>query len=444
MSALADTLAEQFREHATELPGAGLAHVVAMRERAFSQFEASGLPTLKLEDWKYTDIRVLRDTPYIALAQPFGEVEAGGLKLSDLALPEFTPHVAVFLDGNFCPSLSSLDSLPPGTTLDTIGSLLEKEPAAILERMDSFDTAFPSLNSALLADGIFIELAPGTVLSEPIHVIFVNRREDAPQLNTARLIVNARSNSSCTIVESHCSLGGAQNMTNALTEIEATDGASVRHYRVEIDEPGTHHIGNVFATVGKDASVETYSFAFGGGITRIDVNADLVGPGSSVVLNGLFMVSDNQHMDHHTRVRHRVGRTVSSENYRGIADGNGRGVFNGKILVEKDAQKIEAQQSSKNLLLSDGAEIDTKPELEIYADDVKCAHGATVGQLDNDAFFYLRSRGIDEQTARGILTFAFAADISDNVDIAPLREWLERLIHTGTHTAGVNEIENYE
>jgi Fe-S cluster assembly protein SufD len=313
-----------------------------------------------------------------------------------------------------------------------------------MPRMDGFDAAFPSLNSALLTDGIYVDLAPSTVLDEPIHVIFVNRRGDVPQLNSTRLIVNARANSSCTIVESHCSLEGAESMTNALTEIEATDGASVRHYRIEVDEPATHHIGNVFVNVGTDASVETCSFAFGGGITRIDVNADLVGPGSSAALNGLFMVNDNQHIDHHTRVRHRVGRTVSSENYRGIADGNGRGVFNGKILVEKDAQKIEALQSSKNLLLSDGAEIDTKPELEIYADDVKCAHGATVGRLDEDAFFYLRSRGIDEHDARGILTFAFAADISDNIVIAPLREWLERLIQARTHTASVNGIENRE
>jgi Fe-S cluster assembly protein SufD len=444
MSALADTLAEQFREHALDLPGAGLARVVAVRNRAFSQFEASGLPTVKLEDWKYTDIRALRDTCYTALGEPSGEADPDGLTLSDLAMPDFTPHVAVFLDGNFCPSLSTLDALPPGTTLETIGSLLREESAVIMQRMDGFDAAFPSLNSALLTDGIYVDLAPSTVLDEPIHVIFVNRRGDVPQLNSTRLIVNARANSSCTIVESHCSLEGAESMTNALTEIEATDGASVRHYRIEVDEPATHHIGNVFVNVGTDASVETCSFAFGGGITRIDVNADLVGPGSSAALNGLFMVNDNQHIDHHTRVRHRVGRTVSSENYRGIADGNGRGVFNGKILVEKDAQKIEALQSSKNLLLSDGAEIDTKPELEIYADDVKCAHGATVGQLDEDAFFYLRSRGIDEHDARGILTFAFAADISDNIVIAPLREWLERLIQARTHTASVNGIENRE
>ena len=441
MSALANTLAEQFHEHAGELPGAGTSQVVELRERAFSQFEASGIPTVKLEDWKYTDIRVLRDKRYIALGDAHVP-DTGSVAFSNLPLPEFTPHVAVFLGGEFCPRLSKLDSLPLGVTLNTIGSLLREGSATIIDHMASTEAAFPALNSALLSDGLFIDLASDTVLTDPIHVIFLNQQTDVPRLNTARLIVNGRKNSRCVVVESHYSLDGAQSMTNALTKIEAHDGASVVHHRIQIDEPATHHIGNVCISVGKDASVETYSFAFGGGITRIDINADLVGPGANIIMNGLFMVNENQHIDHHTRVRHRVGRTYSNENYKGIADGNGRGVFNGKIRVEKDAQKIEALQSSKNLLLSDSAEIDTKPELEIYADDVKCAHGATVGQLDEDAFFYLRSRGIDEQFARSILTFAFAADIAENIDIPPLREWLERLIIDRTHATGVNEIEN--
>ncbi|MDH3640388.1 MAG: Fe-S cluster assembly protein SufD, partial [Gammaproteobacteria bacterium] len=399
MSALANSLAEQFRKYAGELPGAGKPRVVELRKQAFSQFEARGLPTVKLEDWKYTDIRALRDMSYIALGEAHN-LDTGSVDFSSLPLPEFTPHVAIFLDGEFCPRLSTLDSLPHGVTLSTIGALLHEGSTTIIDHMASNEAAFPALNSALLSDGVLIDLAPDTLLEEPIHVIFLNQPADAPKLNTARLIVNGRRNSRCVIVESHYSLEGSQGMTNALTEIEAHDGACAVHYRVQIDEPATHHIGNVFATVGKDATVETYSFAFGGGITRIDVNADLVGPGGNIVMNGLFMVNENQHIDHHTRVRHRVGRTYSNENYKGIADGNGRGVFNGKILVEQGAQKIEALQSSKNLLLSDGAEIDTKPELEIYADDVKCAHGATVGQLDEDAFFYLRSRGIDEQTTR--------------------------------------------
>jgi len=348
--------------------------------------------------------------------------------------------VAVFFNGEFSPNLSTLSELPTGVTCATIGALIEQDGDDLAGRLDEHDTAFASLNNAMLRDGVFIELSASRTLEDPIHVIFLSGEAPRPQLNSARLVVNAGENSTCTVVESHYSLPGTTSMTNAVTEIATQNNARVAHYRIQIDAPEVHHIGNIFANVARDANLSTYSFAFGGGVTRIDVNVDLVGSGGSVVMNGLFMVNKNQHIDHHTRVRHRVSHTHSSENYKGIADGNGRGVFNGKILVEKDAQKIEALQSSKNLLLSDNAEIDTKPELEIYADDVKCAHGATVGQLDNEAFFYLRSRGIDEQTARSILTFAFAADIAAGVTIAPLRQWLEQLITTRTYATGINEI----
>ena len=206
------------------------------------------------------------------------------------------------------------------------------------------------------------------------------------------------------------------------------------------DRPHTHHIGRVNGHLDRDATLETYSFAFGGGITRVDVTANLNGPGANAVLDGLFLVDSDQHIDHHTVINHCAGNTQSSETYRGIADGNGRGVFNGKIFVAKDAQKIAAEQSSKNLLLSNGAEIDTKPELEIYADDVKCAHGATVGQLDESSFFYLRSRGIDERAARSILTFAFAADIAEKITLERLRSWVEEIIVSRTHASGMNEI----
>ena len=439
MNALADTLAVQFRKHANELPGSDQKRIVALRNRAFSNFEQSGVPSLRHEDWKYTDLKALRETNFVALGQPrLGP--PSDLKLTDLPFPEFTPHVAVFFNGEFRPNLSTLNELPAGVTCATIGALIEQDGDDLAGRLDEHDTAFASLNNAMLRDGVVIELSASRTLEDPIHVIFLSGEAPRPQLNSARLVINAGENSTCTVVESHYSLLGTTSMTNAVTEIAAQNNARVAHYRIQMDAPEVHHIGNVFANVARDANLSTYSFAFGGGVTRIDVNADLVGSGGSVVMNGLFMVNENQHIDHHTRVRHRVSHTYSSENYKGIADGNGRGVFNGKILVEKDAQKIEALQSSKNLLLSDNAEVDTKPELEIYADDVKCAHGATVGQLDNDAFFYLRSRGIDEQSARSILTFAFAADIAADVTIAPLRQWLEQLITTRTHATGINEI----
>jgi Fe-S cluster assembly protein SufD len=441
MTLLSDQLAEQFQRHAGNLPGARKPRVVDFRREAFTRFEKVGMPTLRHEDWKYTDIRPLREGNYIALGghEP---IAPKGIKLSDLPFPILSTHIAVFLDGKFDPDLSSLGALPPGVTCSTFADLLQRDSDEVVPFLNQFDTAFPALNCALVEDGMLVQVSAGVCISEPIQALYVNTVSPGARLNSARLIISASANSEVTIIESHASFEGSTNATNALTQIDAQVGASVSHYRVQIDNASCHHIGNVFATVSNDATVNTYSFAFGGAITRIDVNADLIGHGAHVTMNGLFMVNDGQHIDHHTRVRHRVGNTTSSENYKGIADGNGRGVFNGKILVEQDAQKIEALQSSKNLLLSDNAEIDTKPELEIYADDVKCAHGATVGQLDEDSFFYLRSRGIDEQTARSILTFAFAADIAASITVAPLREWLEKIITTRTHATGINEIED--
>ncbi|MFT4563200.1 MAG: Fe-S cluster assembly protein SufD [Gammaproteobacteria bacterium] len=441
MTLLSDQLAEQFQQHAASLPGAGKTRVADFRREAFTRFEKMGLPTVRQEDWKYTDIRSLRESDYVALGAP-EPIVSNAIKLSDLPLPIFSTHVAVFLDGKFDPNLSSLDALPCGVTCTTIGDLLTRDSDEFAPFLNQFDSAFPALNCALIEDGMLVQVAAGVNFNDPIQVLYVNTVSPGARLNSARLIISASANSAVTVIESHASLEGSTSATNALTEIDAQAGANVAHYRIQMDDALCHHIGNVYASVANDASVSTYSFAFGGAITRIDVNADLVGRGAHVTMNGLFMVNDGQHIDHHTRVRHKVGNTTSSESYKGIADGNGRGVFNGKILVEQDAQKIEALQSSKNLLLSDNAEIDTKPELEIYADDVKCAHGATVGQLDEDSFFYLRSRGIDEQTARSILTFAFAADIAVDITVAPLREWLEEIITTRTHTTGINEIED--
>ena len=366
------------------------------------------------------------------------------LDLDAVDLPEFTPLRAVFVDGRFSAELSTLTELPDTIALDVLADLLARETGELAPHLEMHDAPFVALNSAFVADGIHMTIADGCEITPAIHVLFINTPAADQRLTTVRLIVNAGRNSRCTVVESHFSLTGASGLTNALTELDADDGASITHYRLQVDDAGTHHIGNVTVAAAHDATVETCSFAFGGGITRIDVNADLNGSGARVALNGLFMANGQQHIDHHTRIRHLVGNTHSSENYKGIADGNGRGVFNGKIYVAENAQKIEALQSSKNLLLSDGAEIDTKPELEIYADDVKCAHGATVGQLDEDAYFYLRSRGVDKHTARSILTFAFAADIAAGVAIEPLREWIERRIRERTHATGINEIDNRE
>lgn len=437
MSKFAENLSAQFHALAGDLPGAANALVADARKRAFEQFTAAGVPNLKVEDWKYTDISAIRDANYTALPVA---AAAAALDIDAVDVPDFTPLRMVFVNGCYSPPLSTLSGLPDAVALDRLADLFVAETTDVVPHLELHDAPFVALNSAFVADGVRMTIADGCEIEPAVHVIFVNTPGADQQLTTVRLIVDAGRNSRCTVVESHFSLPGASGLTNALTQLEADEGSSITHYRVQTDDAETHHIGNVTVSAAQDARVETCSFAFGGGITRIDVNADLTGAGASVALNGLFMANGNQHIDHHTRIRHLVGNTYSSENYKGIADGNGRGVFNGKIYVAENAQKIEALQSSKNLLLSDGAEIDTKPELEIYADDVKCAHGATVGQLDENAYFYLRSRGVDRHTARSILTFAFAADIAAGVTLDGLREWIERRIRERTHATGINEI----
>lgn len=444
MSELLSELGAQLRDFGDTLAGADSQPIVDARRNAFARLETEGLPSLRHEDWKYTDIRAIREATYVALGAQAGAADSASVDLSSLGLADFPAYRAVFVDGVFCAEVSNLDKLPNGIAIEPLKPLLDAGRSDIVAALVKRDAPFASLNAALVNDGLSITVEAEVELDKPIHAIFVHSARPQSQLNTARLNVQAERNSRCCVVESHCGLADASGMTNALTELSADDGAIIKHYRVQIDNSVTHHIGNVFATVGRDAEIETCSFAFGGGITRVDVTADLIGGGANAILNGLFLVNDDQHIDHHTRINHMVGNTHSSENYKGIADGNGRGVFNGKIFVAQDAQKIEALQSSKNLLLSDAAEIDTKPELEIYADDVKCAHGATVGQLDSDSFFYLRSRGIDEQTARSMLTFAFAADIAADIQIDSLRSWLEERIVDRTHVQGINEIDSDE
>ena len=434
----AERLSQQFENHATLLPGADSPEIMARRQEALSRFAAHGLPDLKREQWKYTDLRALESTSYVALDDETSDV-ATELALS--GIDDFSAHLIVFCNGRFVPAASRLDRLPAAVEVSMLSALLQKASPTITARLTNGDGAFGDLNTAFLRDGVYLTFAESARVDEPIHVVFVNQPTAQPRLHTNRLIVRGAENSCGTVIESHLSAAAVSCVSNAVTDIVAGPGATLRHYRLQHDTEEVHHIGNVFVGVDRDAKLETYSFAFGGGITRIDLNAELQGSGGELLMNGLFVAGRDQHIDHHTRVHHQVGYTNSQEHYRGIADGNGRGVFSGKIVVDKDAQVIDAEQSSRNLLLSDDAEIDTKPALEIYADDVKCAHGATVGQLDEDAYFYLRSRGIDRATARGILTYAFAADIAEQVTSAPLREYLEQLIKRRTDAVPLDELE---
>jgi Fe-S cluster assembly protein SufD len=412
--ALLEALLREFRAD-TDTP------LAPLRERALAHARLRGLPTPRDEDWKYTDLGALTLAPPAVATTP-------GLDIGDIPFIDGAALRIVFVNGRFAPSLSALDALPAGLRVRALSAVLHEEPAAlttVFERCAADDApVFDALNVALMQDGALIEVAADCAIAAPIVVAFIHagaahRGHTAPQL-----LVRAGERSRLVVVECHHGRDGAANLSNALTDIDVAANAQLTHYRLADEAPDANHIGSVRLRAGADSQVTSYSFAFGGKLTRMEIHAALAAPGATVTLNGLFVAGTGQHIDHQTFIDHQAPHTTSEELYKGLADGDGRGVFRGKVLVRAGAQKISAKQASHNLLLSPTAEIDTKPELEIYADDVACAHGATVGQIDRDAVFYLQSRGIPVDEARALLTFGFAQAVVEQVEFAPLRAWL--------------------
>lgn len=422
MSDFAESLVGAFERQKHLLFGQGLEKVAKARHAALESAARLGLPTFRDEHWKYTSLGKLDSEDRFTVAEQNTNdnlLEA----LADL-IPSFAESRIVFLDGYFVEQLSNLSTLDTGVVFRQFSELLNNDHEEALKYLtnDSLsDNVFAQLNSSFVQDGALLEIQ-ANVNAKPIEVVFAD--SGTAKFTSPRLVVHAAPNSRSEIIETHLSAKQSNCLTNALTEIFAEPTANVDHYRLQFDQ-SAHHIGHVELHIKKDAKVSTLSIALGGDLTRIDVNAYLRESGGHVAMNGLFIANGHQHIDHHTRINHLAPHTTSDENFKGIANDNGRGVFNGKIYVQEHAQKIVATQSSKNLLLSDDAEIDTKPELEIYADDVQCAHGATVGQLREDEFFYLRSRGIEATIARAMLTIAFADDILAGIENDPLKTYIE-------------------
>ena len=410
-----DWLAALSREFAPD----AAAPYAELRQAALRRVGARGLPTPREEAWKYTDLK-----PYDAAA----DAARSQAQPSPLALLETGGPQLVFVDGVLDAARSSLSALPAGVRVRTLTQVLREEPDAIAQAMTRYTAEdaqiFAALNAACARDGAVVELAAGATLAQPLVVAFLNTAAATRLFTLPLVVVKAGAQSVVSLLELHYGAAGATNHSNALCDIEADTGSRVEHYRLQAEASGAVHIGNLRLGIGRDARVASHSLAFGGRLARLDINAELSAPGGEVVLNGLFQAGAGQHIDHQTRIDHAAPHTTSHELYKGLAGGDGRGVFRGQVLVRKHAQKIAARQASHNLLLSPLAEIDTKPELEIYADDVTCAHGATVGQLDDTALFYLRSRGIAEAEARALLVFAFTQEVVEQVAFEPLRNWL--------------------
>lgn len=415
------TLAKQVEALVAARPPAPRPWLAALNERGAHHFAAGGLPHTRLEDWKYTSLADLPAPLRAAGAADAARLDAAAV--ADLPLAADTALRVVLVNGVVRADLSSLDALPTGLAVRPLATLAEA-PALL----DGPAAAVPlsALNAALLADGLLVEVAADADPGLPLHIVVVADDADGALLTSPRIAIRVGPHGRLRVIEEYLGHAASGGVVNTLCEVVLDAGAQLHHHRLQGQPAASHHLGRIDVEVGRDAGYHSDVVSFGAALGRLDLDVVLAGGGARCVLNGLFVADGSQHVDHHTRVEHRVGDTHSEETYRGILDGASRGVFNGKVIVARDAQHITARQASHNLLLSREAEIDTKPELEIYADDVSCAHGATVGELDAAALFYLRSRGIPAAAARALLTYAFARAAIEHVPLDSLRGLVER------------------
>jgi len=388
----------------------------SQRERALDRFLLHGFPGTHEESWRYTNLRNLTRRVF----GPAGDGTLSAEQLDACRIPDLKGHLLVFLDGRLQDELCD-QNLPAGLRLSH------------LEVQDSDDSgqalpAFSNLNTAFGNDARLLQVDPNTCLETPLYLLFVSSQNEQPTMLHPRVELSAGTNSRFNLVEHHVSLGQDENLVNSLINISLAAGARMNHTRIQDSSSKSFQICRVNIDQARDSHYTHNHICLGSALARMDIHVSLREPGAEAELYGLMLGKGRQHMDTHTQVDHIAPLTRSREAYRCVLDGKSRGVFNGKVVVHRDAQKIEAHQASNNLLLSEHAEIDTKPELEIYADDVKCSHGATVGQLDKVALFYLLSRGIERTMARSLLVFAFADQIVAGIGESSIRHAMEKRI----------------
>ena len=428
-----DALADAFEAVRRTAPSPGA--IADLRRRAFERFSALGMPTTRLERWRFTNVAPIAGTAF-TLAAPAekaaAKVDAGPHALSGVGAR------LTFINGRYVAPASDLARLPAGVDVGSLADALASESTAtravVIAHLGSEagidDEPFTALNTALLHDGAVVYVHPNTVVEEPVQLLFVTSPPEggAAVMTHPRVLIVAGENSQVRLVESYGGGGESPYLTNAVTEVVAGPGAVVDHYKLVRESLDGYHIAAMHLRLARAAAFSSHAVTLGGAIVRNDVQAKLGGEGVECTLNGLYLANGRRLIDNHTTIHHARPHCSSHELYKGILDDQARAVFNGKIVVAIDAQKTDAKQTNKALLLSEDAQINTKPELEIFADDVKCTHGATVGQLDDDALFYLRARGLAHDQARSMLIHAFASDLLNRIAIEPIRTQLDALL----------------
>jgi Fe-S cluster assembly protein SufD len=408
-----------------------------LRHAAFAEFTAVGFPTTRNEDWHFTSVTPIAERTFKTAKAPATDLSV--TDLAELATGDPSWPRAVFVNGRFDSSLSSIAGLGDGVKVMTLAAALKDNVDFVqvhLGRLAGWSAqAFTAFNTAFAQDGLAVHVPRGVKVALPLHLIHVTDANAAGAMIHPRLVVVAEPLSEFAIVESFVSHKGTEYFTNSVGEIAVGNGARVHHYKVQREARDAFHVGTLQVTQGRDSAFHSFSYASGAALSRTNIYTKLAGEAAETRLNGLYLIDGSQHADHQTFVEHIAPHCASRELYKGVLDGDAHGVFNGKVYVDPEAQKTDGKQTNHALLLSNTARVDTKPQLEIFADDVKCTHGATVGRLDDSALFYMKSRGIGAENSRALLTYAFAAEVLETIELDALREGLEHIaFERFTHT----------
>jgi len=400
-----------------------------LRKKAMEKFGQFDFPTTKHEDWKYTNISAIHNYDFAGV----DNVKVTKEEIKKHLIPGLDANLAVLINGHYSNELSDIKEKANGVIVDSFQNVLKSNPELILKYFGKYaeiDNGFVALNTAFANDGVVIFVPENTVLQKPVFILNLTGSKDSYVLSQPRNLVVAEKNSKLSIVDLFHSISDKETLTNVVNEVIVGNSAHVEMYKIQDENQKAFHFNRTQSYQSANSTFTIYNVTLGGQLVRNDSNVVLDAENCTGNLYGLYLTEGTQHIDNHTLIDHAKPHCQSNELYKGVLNDKSRGVFNGKVFVRKDAQKTNAYQSNKAILLTDEATIDTKPQLEIYADDVKCSHGAAIGQLDYEAVFYLRSRGISEEMAKTVLIRAFADDIFDLIPSEPLHEYLNNLVHT--------------
>jgi Fe-S cluster assembly protein SufD len=429
---LKDWYLSNFKEFERNLNGESHAQIHKLRKEAISNFSELTFPTIKDEEWKYTNISPLLQYNFKPVNPGKDIPEVSKETVNKFKFDKSENNLLVFINGHYSEQLSNILQLPKDVIVGNIASAISENNPVVKKYFGRYadynNHIFTALSTAFTRDGIFINVPDNKVIENPIHVLFLTISEDKKLLIQPRNLFVIGKNCQVTIIEHYASLEEDIFFTNTVTEVVVDENSFVDHVKLQEESKKSYHIARMEVDQEKNSNFVSHLISTGSSLSRNDFNARFNGEGGNSALNGLFMIKESQHFDIHSLIDHAVPHCDSHEHYKGILDDKSRGVFNGKIMVRKDAQKTNAFQENNNIILSEEALINTKPQLEIFADDVKCSHGATIGQLDDESLFYLRSRGINKDEARTILLRAFANDVVRSIKIDFVRNYLENLI----------------